>query len=234
MWVQKVATVWICTVIFINFMIFLPIFSFLAIFRNEITTILTPSISKGGEWGARGGHVFRFGGPWSQIRNVNILIYLYMYKKLRYKSQFWTDFHEIHTVRVHSWVNSMVFGNKRPNRTTHEDGNLFPLAPPWEEIDICARVLFCMKFNFEQLLFKAFFDAKRIFGIVEPQTESTFLFLYIIIFQRWESFEPPNSTRGGGRDRHMRLGTFRTKFNFKQLLFEAFLDVMRICSNVGP
>ncbi len=41
-----------------------------------------------------------------------------------------------------------------------------------------------------------FFDALRIFGDVEPQTESTSPFLYIIIFQRWESFEPPSSTPG--------------------------------------
>ncbi len=41
---------------------------FLAIFRNEITTIPTPSTSKGG------GHVSHFGGPWLWIRNVNILI----------------------------------------------------------------------------------------------------------------------------------------------------------------
>ncbi len=33
---------------------------FLAIFRNEITTILTLSTSEGG--GGEGGHVFRFGG----------------------------------------------------------------------------------------------------------------------------------------------------------------------------
>ncbi len=37
-------------------------------------------------------------------------------------------------------------------------------------------------------------DAMRIFGSVEPQTESTFPFLYIIIFQKWESFEYPSST----------------------------------------
>ncbi len=37
--------------------LFLNFCYFLAIFRNEITTILTPSTSKGG------GHVFRFEGP---------------------------------------------------------------------------------------------------------------------------------------------------------------------------
>ncbi len=39
----------------------------------------------------------------------------------------------------------------------------------------------------------------RIFGDVEAQTESTFPFLYVIIFQRWISFESPSSTPGGGR-----------------------------------
>ncbi len=47
--------------------------------------------------------------------------------------------------------------------------SLEPL-PPWGGgwIDICARGFSCTKFNFEQLLFKAFFDAMRIFGGVEP------------------------------------------------------------------
>ncbi len=62
------------------------------------------------------------------------------------------------------------------------------------------------KFNFEQLLFKAFFDVMRIFGSVEPQTESAFLFLNIIIFQRGESFKAPTSTPRG--DRHMSSRTF--------------------------
>ncbi len=59
--------------------------------------------------------------------------------------------------------------------------------------------LFCKKFNFKQLLFKAFFDAMHIFGGIEAQTGSTSLFLYIITFRRWVSFEHPNSTPGGGR-----------------------------------
>ncbi len=37
----------------------------------------------------------------------------------RYRSLFCTNFHEIHRlVHVHSWVNPIVFRNKRPNRTT--------------------------------------------------------------------------------------------------------------------
>ncbi len=37
-------------------------FAFLAIFWNEITTILTPSTSDGVSEEGGGGHVFRFGG----------------------------------------------------------------------------------------------------------------------------------------------------------------------------
>ncbi len=44
------------------------------------------------------------------------------------------------------------------------------LAPLQGKIDIYARWLYCTKFNFEQLLFKAFFDATLTFRSVEPQT----------------------------------------------------------------
>ncbi len=40
------------------------------------------------------------------------------------------------------------------------------------------------------------------------------------------NFGAPSSTLG--RDRHMRSQTFYMKFNFEQLLFETFFDVMRI------
>ncbi len=73
-----------------------------------------------------------------------------------------------------------------------------PLAPLQGEIDISARGLFRPKFNFEQLLFKTFFDVMHIFGSVEPQTESTLPFLYGIIFQRWKSFKCPGFTQGDG------------------------------------
>ncbi len=63
-------------------------------------------------------------------------------------------------------------------------------------------------------------DSMHIFGGVEPQTESTSLFLYIIIFQRWESFEPPSSTPREDKQMHSR--TFCVKFNFEQLLFKTF------------
>ncbi len=63
-----------------------------------------------------------------------------------------------------------------------------------------------MEFNAEQLLFEAFSHIMHIFRSIEPQTESTFPFLYIKIFQTWESFEPPSSILGG--DGHMPLWTF--------------------------
>ncbi len=43
-----------------------------------------------------------------------------------------------------------------------------PMAPLLGEIDICARRLFCRKFNAEQLLLEAFFHIIRIFVSVQP------------------------------------------------------------------
>ncbi len=88
-----------------------------------------------------------------------------------------------------------------------------PLAPLRGEIDICAWVLFCTKFNFEQLLFKALFYATRLFGSVKPQTSCTFQLLYIIVFPRWEPFNPPSSILGG--DTHTRSWTFLYKIQFR-------------------
>ncbi len=53
----------------------------------------------------------------------------------------------------------------------------------------------------------------RIFGSIKPQTVSTFPFLYIIIFQRGKSFDPPSSTPG--RDRRMRSGSFLYEIQFR-------------------
>ncbi len=111
-----------------------------------------------------------------------------------------------------------------------------PLAPLRGEIDKRAQSLFCMKFNFKQLLSEAFFDAMRIFGSVEPQTVSTFPFLYIIIFQRGESFDLPSYTlrRGEIDICASASGLFCTKFNFEQLLFKPFFDATRIFGGVEP
>ncbi len=71
-----------------------------------------------------------------------------------------------------------------------------------------------------------------IFGGVQLQSESTFPFLYIIISQLWESFEPPSSTPGETGIFAREL--FCTKFNFEQLLFKPFFDAMRIFGSVEP
>ncbi len=70
---------------------------------------------------------------------------------------------------------------------------------------------FCMKFNFEQLLFEAFFD------------------LYKIIFQPYQSFEPPSCTPSGV-DRHMCSQTFLYEIQFKI----AFFDLMHIFGSTEP
>ncbi len=42
------------------------------------------------------GHVFRFGSPFAVL--IYFYIYIYIDKNARYRSQFWTDLHEIHMV----------------------------------------------------------------------------------------------------------------------------------------
>ncbi len=61
--------------------------------------------------------------------------------------------------------------------------------------------IFCRKWNSQQLLFQDFFHIIGISGSVEPQSQSIFLFQYIIQFQTWQSFEPSSSTLR--RDRHV-------------------------------
>ncbi len=59
---------------------------------------MTSRLQKGG--GGVGGHVFRFGGP------------DYEYAML--------------IVRAHPWMNPIVFGNNRPNKTTDTGENVAP------------------------------------------------------------------------------------------------------------
>ncbi len=79
------------------------------------------------------------------------------------------------------------------------DMNSSSLAPLCREIDICARGLFSMKFNFEQVLFEPFFDVMRIFGSVQPKGECNLLFQYNVMFQPYHSFKLSSSTLGGDR-----------------------------------
>ncbi len=101
-----------------------------------------------------------------------------------------------------------------------------PPAPLWGEIDTCAHWLFCVEFSAEQLLFDAF--SQMLF-----LTESTFPFLYIII-QRWKSFKPPSSIRGGGEVDICPCRLFCMKFNAEQLWFQSSFDVIRIFGSVEP
>ncbi len=98
--------------------------------------------------------------------------------------------------------------------------SLKALAPLLGEIDIWARGLFCTKFDSKQLLFEAFFHKMRIFGSIEPQSESNFPFLKIIRFQTYWSLEPSISPCGGSR--HMRLRTFLYKIQFRTTFIWSF------------
>ncbi len=100
-----------------------------------------------------------------------------------------------------------------------------PLAPLQGKIDICVRGLFCTKFKFEQLLFKVFFDAMRIFAASRPKLNLLPRFCTLLFFK---DGYPSSLTplRKGGIDICTR-GLFCRKFNFKQLLFKAFFDAMR-------
>ncbi len=80
------------------------------------------------------------------------------------------------------------------------------------------------------LQIKSFFDATNIFGCVEPYSESTFPFKFTIIFQRWQSLEPLVSLLW--KIDICVHWVFCTKLNSEQILFEAFLDIMRIFGSI--
>ncbi len=100
------------------------------------------------------------------------------------------------------------------------------------ETDIYARILFCTKFNAEQFLFEAFVDVMCIFGSIQPLSECIFPFQTNIIFQPYQYFKPPSSTLGGAEIHKCARELFCTKFNFEQLLFEPFFDVLCIFGSV--
>ncbi len=102
------------------------------------------------------------------------------------------------------------------------------------EIDICARGLFCMKFNFEQLLFKAFLMRCVFLAVSSPKLDLPRF--CILLFFKEENFSIPQIHWGGGEERIdiCARGLFCTKFNFEQLLFKAFSDAMSIFGSVEP
>ncbi len=70
---------------------------------------------------------------------------------------------------------------------------------------------FQAEFNAQQLLFEVFSHILRIFDSVDPLSKSTFPFLYILIFQRWQSLESPSSIPG--EHRHMCRVTFFLQYS---------------------
>ncbi len=59
-----------------------------------------------------------------------------------------------------------------------------------------------MEFNAQQLLFEPFLDIMHIFSNIEPSSESTFPFFYIIIFQTCQSLEGPRCNLKESRHMH--------------------------------
>ncbi len=107
-------------------------FTFLAIFRNEITTILTPSTSEGGEWRRRGWLRFSFLRPLitnPQCLYTYIFICIRSYNTGRSFEPIFMKFTRF--VRVLSWMTPIIFGNNRPNRTTDMGENVPPKPIFW-------------------------------------------------------------------------------------------------------
>ncbi len=67
---------------------------------------------------------------------------------------------------------------------------------------MCSHLLFRTEFLSQQLFIETFFDIIRIFPGVESQSESTFPFLYFIVFQR-AIIETPCSTPCGDQHIHV-------------------------------
>ncbi len=91
---------------------------------------------------------------------------------------------------------------------------------------------FLFEIQFRTIFNRTFFDVMFIFCSIEPQSESTFPFFYIIIFQTCVFFDPLAPLwRGIDICAH---GLFCIKFNYEQLLLEAFFDAMCIFVSVRP
>ncbi len=99
------------------------------------------------------------------------------------------------------------------------------------DIDICIRGLFCTKFNSKRLLFEAFFDVMRIFGSIEPQSDS-FPFCILKDFKHIDLLSPLAPLVG--QIIIYACGLFCMKFNSEQLLFEAIFYITHIFGSVQP
>ncbi len=71
-----------------------------------------------------------------------------------------------------------------------------PLESPTSTPVVCFRWVFCERFNFAQLLFKASFDIINTFYSVQHQSKPTFLFRCIIAFQKRQISGAPSSSPG--------------------------------------
>ncbi len=110
-------------------------------------------------------------------------------------------------------------------------GNLWSaLAPLMGKTDTGAWELFCTKFNSEQLLFETFFIVTLFLAVLNPKVNLIFHFCTIYDFKNTDLWRPlaPFVWEMGISAREL----FCLKFNSKQLLFEAFFDIMRILGSV--
>ncbi len=97
------------------------------------------------------------------------------------------------------------------------------LAPLLRKIDICAPWDFCQKYNFGQLLIKAFFWYNRYFW--QCSALKWTCFPITVLYLKIDKFlVPPCSTSGGDKD--MPTDFIFRKFNFIQFLFKAFVNTI--------
>ncbi len=93
--------------------------------------------------------------------------------------------------------------------------------------------VFCRKWNSQELLLQSFFFIIiHILGGIESRSLFIFLFHYIIIFHRFQSFELLTSILGG--DRYVHRQVFYRKWNSQQLLLQAFIHIIGIFGSIEP
>ncbi len=107
-----------------------------------------------------------------------------------------------------------------------------PLAPLMEEMDICARELFCSKFNSEQLLFEAFLIYCVFLASLSPKVNLISHFCTLKDFKQTDLWSPQTPLMGEINLCAREL--FCTKLYSEQLLFEAFFDVLCIFGITEP
>ncbi len=130
------------------------------------------------------GHTFHFGGPWSLILNVNIPeIFIPICKTHNTGPSFELIFLKFtQLVRVHLRVNSIVFGNNRPNRTTDKGENVLP-----------RKVFRLSSSPYSFFLFFFFFlNLKTLIGTSFPTEKVMFIFVVRrpLTLKKWSNVLP--------------------------------------------